>query len=180
MAIDIAFFKAKHGQLDDKLIDFFSGRIGYSHCEFVVDPYNTIGSHALTNGVARFKYNNIYNNPAWDIIRVPEADYKKALEYAEVHIGDSYDFLGVALHYIGIDIYEERDGQWCSEFCDNCIAASVDRSKWQTSLPMPNELFVHMLNKLGSYKVQNLDAGNKPTYAKLPIDYLGRIGYGAQ
>jgi hypothetical protein len=173
--IYIAFFKAKYGQWDDKLIDKFSGNIGYSHCEFVVDENTTIGSHALAGGVTRFKYNNILADERWDVLRI-YGTYVESLIYAEKHIGDPYDFLGVALHYIGIDIYESRKGQWCSEFCHNVVKAGKMMYSYKDPLPMPNELYKTLLEN-----------GAKPvpiTYAstetKPEIDYLGHVAYGTK
>lgn len=143
MSIEIAFFKADKGSWDDKAIDLLSGRVGYSHCEFVIDSQTTIGAHQMYNGVHKFTYGNIHADPRWDVITLT-GDRNRAIEYAYKQIGRPYDLVGGFLHLIHLPTYASKDGVWCSELVME-IVNEANRDEWIRTLKtelMPNQAYI--------------------------------------
>ena len=182
MRFDIAFYKAKFGGIDDKIIDWGSGKKGYSHCEIVINDTTMIGSHYLAKGVKKFYYNNIYSNPRWDVIRLPQYFRKKAISYAENMIGTKYDAIGAVLYWMNLPIYSDTNKVWCSELCAEAL--NITSNKSFDTLIMPNDLF-NVMENLGGYIVKRTTTDipkmkysrriisvNKPI-----IDRYGRIAY---
>jgi len=172
--IEIAFFRADAGEVDDWCIDRCSGGQGFSHCEFVVDSQTMIGSHYKAKGIRVFKYNDIYHNPNWEILQL-DGDYNKALEYAMSQIGKPYDALGAVMYFIGLNCCDSKKGQWCSEFANNVLLHGGSTVALSDSRIMPNHLYSAARSK------QVVSVGARPSipiesYAK-ELDIYGRIGY---
>jgi len=181
----IAFFKASKDDWFGKAIDLFSGRVGYSHCELVIDSKTMIGSHYLRGGTGVFYYNNIYNSKNWDIYEI-DLDSEKILEEAHKRVGMEYDTLGVVLHFIGLNIGDKEAKEWCSEHTATCIREALVIPEVIDALPMPNEHYLELREKIGLRKVlapktTESDLGFKTdlrfkTNIK-EIDRYGRVGY---
>jgi len=168
----IAFYKAKYGDFSDKLIDWGSGKLGYSHCEFVINPTTMIGAHYTGNGVAKFYYNDVYNSKLWDVYEL-DLPKTKAKQFMHDMVGTEYDSIGVALHFVGLH-YSDKEKVWCSEVC----AMAINRTK-EIEIPtleMPNDLVAHIL-ELGGKKLRptKLNASNDIAGV---IDIYGRVKYG--
>ena len=177
----IAFYKAQNGNWDDKLIDRFSGGLGYSHCEVVVNSTTMIGAHYLAKGVAKFRYNDIYSDPMWDIYEI-DMDNAQTISYAEFMVGRlGYDTTGVVLYFIGLHMGDDKTDVWCSEFCARAInkgfnPKGVDKLI-DNVLTMPNEFYTDFL-ALGAIKVNKLNARRNRTHKNKPtIDRYGRVAY---
>ncbi len=171
--IHIAMYKGK-GRIRDKIVDLFTGNLGYTHCELVITPQKTIGSHYLyKNGVQYFYYNNIYNNPRWDIYEV-DGDLQVALKYARKQVGTPYDLAGVILYFIGLTYGDSRKGVWCSEYLAEVINRA-NKSKINTMI-MPN-ILIKVLKKSFSavHIVRYLNPKCKTITNCKEIDELGRI-----
>ncbi len=175
--LEIAFYKAKYGGIDDKFINYFSGKEGYSHCEVVMSATHMIGAHYTGNGVNNFYYNNVYNSKYWDIVSIEVSDdnYKA---FCEAMVGTPYDTLGVALSFIGINQIAREHKVWCSEFCALAYNSS-DKHILRDTLVMPNELFVTLMY-LGGTIVKSTAGSelDKRGDNKQEIDRYGRVSYG--
>ncbi len=163
-------YKGK-GRIRDKIVDFFTGNLGYTHCELVITPQKTIGSHYLyKSGVQYFYYNNIYNNPRWDIYEV-DGELQVALKYARKQVGTPYDLKGVLLYFIGLKFGDDRKGVWCSEYLAEVINRTTG-SKINTMI-MPNVFLKHLLKDFGAMLV--LSHKCKTITNCKEIDVLGRV-----
>ena len=143
--VDIAFFKAKRGGFDDKVIDLVTGRRGYSHCEVVIAPNTTVGAHATGKGVATYYYTDLHNNPDWDIVRFEHGDLERVKDFLIYQLGKPYDYIGVALYAIGLEIYQSK-GVWCSELCEYALIASGSEYTSDEEMPMPNDLIDNLMD----------------------------------
>jgi len=142
----VAFYKANKGGLDDKFINRFSGNLGYSHCEIVLDNQHGISAHMQTNGVAIFTYPDLLNSEYWDIyeLDIPYSD--RAISLAKHFVGAKYDYLGVATKFIGYDIVPNDEKVWCSEYVAIILNIAVVNklplgSNTISTREMPNDLF---------------------------------------
>ena len=171
--IHLAFYKAKMGGIDDRFIDRFSGQLGYSHCELVIDKNTMIGSHYKANGVKKFYYNDVYNSKYWDIYEIDLEDVDTT-KFAEDFIGTPYDKFGVVLTFFGFKT-GDPDKMWCSEFLAEAINTSVAHG-YIDPLVMPNELLEDLINNFGATKLVSTASGSKEDLTVL--DKYGRIAYG--
>ena len=143
--IDIAFYNARFGELDDKLIDFFSGRNGFSHCEIVVNSHKMIGSHYKAKGVQEFHYaNDVYADPRWTVLRI-DGDRKKIIDWAYRMIGTPYDALGAVLFFLRLNALASARGVWCSEFC--AAGLCLNKHEYENPFVMPNALYRRMVSQ---------------------------------
>ena len=172
----VAFLKADSGQMDDKFIDKFSGNLGYSHCEMVVNPGTMIGAHYNAKGVKKFHYNNVYHSDMWDIVEI-DLDGKHAIKYMEDMLDTPYDALGVVLFFIGVRRGDKSDAVWCSEVCSYACNIVFKENNIDQILPgtiMPNDLFDLLVNEYGGDVVNTVDS-RKKVKEKLELDRFGRI-----
>ena len=117
--IKLAFYKAEKGRWDDKIIDLFTGQLGYSHVAFV-EKDNTILESYQSKGVTR-TYTNL-DDDCWDIVEVPNFDYFKVENKLLSQLGNQYDWVGLIINWlIPIQFFfrDDLDPQrkwWCSEY----------------------------------------------------------------
>jgi len=174
MKLQIGFYKAKYGGIDDKLINYFSGNNGYSHCEIVLNKNQMIGAHMQTGNVAIYNYPDVYSSKYWDIVELPlymNNNFTKGLKEC---VGTPYDTLGVVLSFIGVTQLSRDDKVWCSEFCTIHHNRMGKKAKKIPTLIMPNELYrrlYDMYNSKGWKIVSNLDADD----TAYSVDRYGRI-----
>jgi len=136
--IRVAFFKASHGQLDDKIIDLGSGRLGYSHCEMLVGDNVTIGAHYTDGKVVESYYPNILTSLAWTVL---ELNAPKAIEQRmKAQLGVEYDTAGVACKFVGLRACIDPSKTWCSKAVAHALRMDdIDI--------MPNYLFEWMIHQ---------------------------------
>jgi hypothetical protein len=149
----LAFFKAKHGCFDDKLIDWWTGGGGYSHCELIIDTRTTIGSHISAGGVSMFYYDNILRNDKWDIYELDSMD-DIAIAFIKSKLGQKYDLLGLILTFIIPIKKQDRKKWWCSEI----LMASINRQlgkSYQTNIS-PNGIIKLLNKKEKTFKKRNI------------------------
>ena len=180
----VAFYRAEYGQLDDKYIDFFSGKRGYSHCELVVDKTTMIGSHYLAGGVAEFHYNNVFASKYWDIVEL-EVPNKVAVDYAYHTIGVGYDTIGAVLQFHHIPFYKDLDKVWCSEHTSKCLnegfkATGHILATIENTRIMPNDLFAYLVDDLECKLLRTEDKklasiAHERAMLKPEIDRFGRV-----
>jgi len=163
--IRVAFFKASHGELDDKVIDFGSGNIGYSHCEYMTSEYSTIGAHYKDNIVEERYYNNLLSDPRWVVL---EINYDEVIPEKNMvaAIGTKYDTAGVVCKFIGLNACINDEKTWCSKV----IAESLNHVNINI---MPNELFTY-LKEVGGSIISNV-ASNEVIPKVDKTNKLGRI-----
>jgi hypothetical protein len=170
--LQVAFFKAWKGGIDDKLIDIVTGNGGYSHCELVVGNNTTIASHYIDNSVIICEYQNLLANALWDVleINVKNKEFNKIKAYAETLLGVEYDTKGVTCTaLVGKPVCINNRKIWCSKL----IARSLKSSSLFSDIninSMPNELYEYLTDK-GFLRVSSL-ASSMPTNA---LDRYGRI-----
>lgn len=172
----VAFYKARYGGFDDHVINRFSGNIGYSHCEVVVDSTTMVGAHYSNDGVRIFKYNNVYSSGLWDVIEIDlprSIAVQRAKQSAINRVG--YDAVGVALQFIHMPIYKDKSKVWCSEFCAKVINYTAKEAYKLNTRIMPNELYTTMIDKLNGKRIYRpLLSGDDANY-KPVIDRFGRV-----
>ena len=145
----LAFFKAKCGAFDDRVIDFWTGGSGYSHCELVINSKRTAGSHIAADGVAYFYYDNIFANGKWDIYEI-ESPSNAAVSFMETQIGKKYDLLGLILTFIIPIKKQYNDKWWCSEI----LMAAINKQLIQnhpTNIS-PNKLVEILKREVPTFK----------------------------
>lgn len=114
--LQIAFYRAAHGGLLDKLIDGASGRGGFSHCELRFSTGVFFSSSGMDGGV-RFKH-IVPVASHWDLIDLPAIDWfmeRRMMDWCMTQVGRKYDWRGV-LHFVSPCKQDQR--RWfCSEIC---------------------------------------------------------------
>jgi len=117
----VAFYKSnnKYAKWDDKLINWWTGKNGYSHCEIVVDNRGemTMFSSSGRDGGVRCRPHN-YNTDVWDYIEV-DLSLKHIFEIFHLTENQKYDWFGI----LGfIFPFKDRTFEWfCSEWCSNVL-----------------------------------------------------------
>jgi hypothetical protein len=168
--IKVAFFKADKGEWDDKLIDLATGRLGFSHCELVVNRKTTYGAHFIDGKVIKCHYNDIFTDPRWVVIEkeIDKATKNAIIDWAkDEELGKEYDVMGVVCStLIKRGLCVDPDETWCSKMVANCLALE------ETDVT-PNELFVTLTDN-GFRKISILES-DKETKKEVEIDRLGRI-----
>lgn len=150
----IAMYKAKYGDWTDKLIDWFTGGGGYSHCELVINANRTIGSHIAVGGVSYFYYDDIYTNQRWDIFELDSMD-RVAIAYAEKQLGKKYDLVGLVLNFLlpVFSIKGKDNGKW---WCSELVMAAINKqlpSGYPTQVS-PNDI-IQILTSMDLYLQSN-------------------------
>ena len=142
----IAFFKSKYGDCCDKTIDFWTGKLGYSHCAIVEkedDFYYHLIEAMQGYGVRRRRIAK--QNMAWDFVLV-RRDKDTVISKAKSQLGKRYDWLGLVLNWIvPIQMFFKSDlddGKkwWCSEL----VAYALDIKPDNVS---PNRLYKMLKGK---------------------------------
>lgn len=141
--MQIAFYKARHGTLLDRLIDACTGRVGYSHVELVFSDGTWFSSSARDGGV-RFK--RIDPDPAhWTIFpaRITGAHEHAVRCWATTQLGRKYDYPGV-LGFVLPALRLSRRRWFCSEICAAALSRSVlEHARTPTRARIsPNALFL--------------------------------------
>lgn len=137
----IAFYKSNKGTLLDWLINFLTGRYGFSHVELVFPTY-TKGNLTLCfsasprDNLVRFKYINL-NTDSWVVLDLPNIDekqtYKKTLDF----LGKKYDYIGILFWFL-IPLKKQANNKWwCSEITAKLIGIKNYRIH-------PNELYLKL------------------------------------
>jgi hypothetical protein len=115
MKTRLAFYKAKNGDIFDKLIAWWT-RSPYSHCEIVIG--NKWYSSSPRDG--RVRKAIIEPNPdSWDYIDVPMNTMDEVLVETlfKKYDGAKYDFMGILLSQI-LPLGMHSKSKWfCSEIC---------------------------------------------------------------
>ena len=177
----VAFYKANKGGLDDKFINRFSGNLGYSHCEVVLDNQHGISAHMQTNGVAIFTYPDLLNSEYWDVyeLDIPYSD--RAITLAKHFIGTKYDYIGVVLWFIGLKTGDSKYKFWCSEFTAYIIRQHLFQMN-ETVQPiedtrlMPNELIKILKDRYNAKLVSDSNSLQATINSnKSKVDRWGRI-----
>lgn len=108
----IAFYK-KPGHLTNAIIRWRT-QSQYSHCELVMN--GLCYSAAGWDGGVRRKAVNLADG-GWDLVDVPWADERAAMEFFGRTLGHGYDYVGAIVGgglHVGI---EDRSRWFCSEWC---------------------------------------------------------------
>jgi hypothetical protein len=168
--LHIAFYKASNGKWDDKLIDKFSGNLGYSHCEIVINANTMIGAHYEAGGVKKFRYNDVYNSSLWDVYEL-DLPAKKAKQFVHDMLDTPYDTKGVVLHFLGLHYGDREDMVWCSELCSLAVNIANEHMFIDT-LIMPNDM-IPILKENGAKLLTKKLASSRET--RPVIDRFGRV-----
>jgi hypothetical protein len=170
--LQVAFFNAWKGAIDDKLIDIVTGNGGYSHCELVIGNNKTIASHYIDNAVITCEYQNLLSNALWNVLEleVKGSELNKIKAYAETQLGIEYDTKGVVCTALrGEALCVNNKKVWCSKLVARALKSSKIFSDININC-MPNELYNYLTDK-GFLSVSSL-ASSVPTNA---LDRYGRI-----
>ena len=116
----IAFYIAKNGNWEDKLISYLTFS-KYSHCELVFST-GEFGSSSARDGGVRLKY--ITQNDKWDIFDLKNPDgteISKELEdtiryWFLLHKDLPYDWPGAVMSLFGVN-WTSEDKKFCSYVC---------------------------------------------------------------
>lgn len=118
----VALYKAKHGGVIDWLINWFTGREGYSHTE-IIFPDGVFFSSSGEDGGVRFKLIPV-NRLYWTVYRVsltPEAVHA-VRAFCRNQDGKKYDWCGV----LGfVTPTHHAQGRW---FCSEIVVAAMQHA----------------------------------------------------
>lgn len=115
----------------------------YSHCEIIFSNGLSASSSYMDGGI-RVKYIDYNRHPEdWDIVEVPWADERYALQYFKERIGLPYNLRGNLRFLLGF-IRGNSKGEFCSESCAGALGLV---SPWKYA---PNQLYevVSFINQL--------------------------------
>ena len=133
----VTFYKSTFGEWDDKIIDKVTGGLGYSHCEILTSTNKSIGAHYKDGGVIECEYNDILDDPRWDVY-VLDIDPDKVMKYLIGALGDPYDLKGVLITALTPFKKDNKGSKWCSELCSKAL--NEELKDQFNPLSMPNEL----------------------------------------
>jgi len=185
--VRVAFYKAKEGGLDDKFINRFSGNLGYSHCELVLNSKRDVSAHMQTGGVAIFYYPNLLASKYWDVYELDLPMSGGVIKAVMKSLGTKYDFLGVALKFIGITIPNDEK-VWCSEYLLMMINEAIDNYNKKNKLHydngaivkitdtriMPNDAYLLLKRKFNMRLISDSNS-LEATYTSTKVDRWGRV-----
>lgn len=135
----IAFYKAKHGSLLDKAINWCSGRDGYCHVAFLFSDGQLFESSGIKGGV---RFCEMYNRDHWDIftMNVNAGDECNIKKWCRLQDGKGYDWGGVLGFILPA---KHMAGRWfCSEICCSALQNDGLIGKVQSWRVSPNELYL--------------------------------------
>lgn len=117
--VRLAFYKSRYGNFIDKIINWWTGGYGYSHCELVFTDGSSFSADSRTNKT-RFTAGIDWNEEKWEFIDLPEYDSfgENLLKLKAVSIdGLGYDWTGIFFHQFLPLSWQSEDEWWCSEAC---------------------------------------------------------------
>lgn len=119
MRLQIAFYKAKFGHWDDKLIDCYTGRGGYSHCELVINGR----CFSASQREGKVRWANINLGERWKLVDISphDIDTVKLTEFINRVNDADYDYWGIVFSQM-IPIGYHKEGQW---FCSEVVAEAL-------------------------------------------------------
>lgn len=162
----IAFYKARHGTLLDKLIDRLTESVGFSHVELVFDDGTFFSSSGRDGGV---RLKTIVPKPDhWKLFDLPilAVDERKLRLWCGSQVGRKYDWWGV-LRFV-LPIRPHHDRWFCSEIVTTCLQGCgllPGIEPWQTS---PNDLFKMIRALLISQSKCNSPGWLAPAHIRRP------------
>ena len=176
----VAFYKSEMGGLDDKFIDKFSGNKGYSHCELIINSKTTISAHMQSNGIWISKYPNIYESEYYDVYELNISKRNKSIQKAISMVGVPYDYIGVALWFIGLKFGDSKNKFWCSEYLAYIVNDHIALSKRDDFIEdtrvMPNELIEIFKDKYNARLLKpSTHSSRDKKDKKYELDRWGRI-----
>ena len=138
-----AFYKVdqSYARWDDRLINWWTGKLGYSHVEIVVDDNNEYimyTSSPRDGGVRKKKHN--WDEKIWTYIKI-DLDFDHLQEIFNLTVGDKYDWLGILGFILPT---KDRTHEWfCSEWCSNVLKTYGNKtlSILEPSKISPNKLY---------------------------------------
>ena len=144
MEFYLAFYKSKNpnAEWDDKLIDWYTGSIGFSHVEIVV-VYKTGKKEMYTSsprdGGVRAK-EHIWDENVWEYERI-NITFSHLTDIFTLTNGCKYDWNGI----LGFILpFQDRTNKWfCSEWCSNVLKTAGDKRFLilEPSKLSPNKLY---------------------------------------
>ena len=137
--IEVAFYKARKGNVVDKIIAFFSATASeklsgawldnYSHVEIVFDD-NLMFSSSGRDQKVRFR--SFPRDDHWDVYQLPSVSEHTVRHLAEMYVGAEYDYTGVLGFIIPFRI--ENSKKW---FCSELVHQLLQ----QSGLPLTGKSF---------------------------------------
>ena len=112
----LAFYRAEHGSLIDKIIDWTTGNRGFCHVELVFSDGRSFSSRAGEGvGFKDINYDSQKEAGKWKIITFDVTPEQEAImmAFAKSKVGKKYDYLGA----IGVVLHNPDDPghYFCSE-----------------------------------------------------------------
>lgn len=113
----VAFYKAKYGDVFDKIVAFVT-RSEYSHCELIFSDDVCASSSPRDNGV---RFANIRFGEHWDIFELDSSlSELEARWWFAYHDGQTYDFFGAIGSAFGLPLFSD-DKKFCSLACASAL-----------------------------------------------------------
>jgi len=127
MKCKLAFYKVsgKGAEFEDKVINWWTGKEGFSHVEIVVEENGKLfmySSSGRDGGVRRKPHT--FDMNTWKYVEV-EIDRDKFYQFFKITENCKYDFMGI----LGFVFpFQDREDKWfCSEWCSNVLKISGDK-----------------------------------------------------
>lgn len=113
----IAFYKAKYGDVFDKIISKFTFS-PYSHCELIFSDGVCASSSPRDGGV---RFANINFGEHWDVFDLDESlSELDARLWFGFYDGEAYDFLGAIGSAVGLPFHSDNK-KFCSLACASAL-----------------------------------------------------------
>ena len=147
MKFYLAFYKAncKKAHWDDKIINWWTGSIGFSHVEIVIDYENgkmVMLSSSPRDGGVRMKEHR-YDESIWEYVEV-DLTLSHVMNIFKLTDGAKYDWMGI----LGFVIpFKDSTKDWfCSEWCSNVLKTYGNEKLLllEPSKISPNKLYTLM------------------------------------
>ena len=129
---------------DDKLINWWTGKKGYSHVElFVPDTMKRYTSSGRIGGVVKKDIKSLQSTNVWDYIEVdlPCLGLSEIEQFYRKTKNDKYDWLGILGFILPI---QDRTNKW---FCSEWVATVLKNTRchklaiYEPSKLSPNKLY---------------------------------------
>lgn len=133
----IMFYKSKYGDKVDTSINFMTGRLGYSHVEFLFSDGIAFSSSGRDKGT---RYKRIKPNDHWDLIEINTADENKLRLWCDYQLGFNYNLLGA----LGLPSFFVPHSWYCSEIVLAGLHTQgilLDKKSYKSS---PNNLYTNL------------------------------------
>lgn len=148
----LAFYRAKRGDWMDKVIDLFTGGVGFSHVELVFSDGASFSASPRGRGVRYLRIDYAAEAGQWEFVPIEMSpDEERAVRaFCDRQDGKGYDFWGAVcslFHSLG----EDKKRWFCTEVIISALQQVFIQSDLIAHHQHPNSYYLHSV-KNGAFR----------------------------